>query len=51
MGQARKRVSEKIEKLRHEDVPQKQAVAMAMNMEREGHLGRHGAYHRAKKRK
>jgi len=50
MGQARKRESEKISKLRREGVSEKQAVAMALNMEREGRLGRHGTYHRAKKK-
>jgi hypothetical protein len=46
-----KRVGEKISVLRHESVPQKQAVAMALNMNREGRLGRHGAYHRKGRRR
>lgn len=44
-------VSEKISVLRHEGTPEKQAVAMAINMKREGRLGPHGEYRRAKKRK
>jgi len=37
-------VSQKISVLRHEDVPEKQAVAMAMNMGREGRLREGGKY-------
>ncbi|MDD5541906.1 MAG: hypothetical protein PHX83_01905 [Acidobacteriia bacterium] len=47
---ANDRVSKKIKKLRHEGVPEKQAVAEAMNMGREGRLGPRGGYHRKKKR-
>ena len=39
-----KRVSEKIELLHHEGVPQDQAVAESLSMERAGRLGRHGKY-------
>jgi len=39
-----KRVSEKISYLRHEGVPEKQAVGEAMGMERSGRLRRHGKY-------
>jgi len=45
-----RKVSEKIRVLRHENVPEKQAVAMALNMNREGRLGEHGEYHRVGKR-
>jgi len=48
---AKGRVSEKISVLRHEGVPEKQAVAMAINMGREHRLGPHGTYKRSKKRK
>ena len=40
------RVSEKISLLRHEGVPQDQAIAESLSMERSGRLGRHGQYHR-----
>jgi hypothetical protein len=40
------RIGEKISYLRHEGVPQKEAVGQAMGMERSGRLGRHGVYHR-----
>jgi hypothetical protein len=46
MRKKRDRVSKKISILRHEDVPQKQAVAMALNMQREGRLGPEGQYKR-----
>jgi hypothetical protein len=46
MAKKRNRVSKKISILRHEDVPQKQAVAMALNMQREGRLGPEGQYKR-----
>jgi hypothetical protein len=39
-----KRVSEKISVLRHEGIPQKQAVGEAYGMERSGRLKRHGRY-------
>jgi hypothetical protein len=45
-----KRISEKISYLRHEGVPQKQAVGEAEGMERSGRLGRHGAYKRKGRR-
>lgn len=44
------RVSAKIKVLVNEGTPQKQAVAMALNMYREGRLGRHGAYTPVKKK-
>jgi len=48
-----RRVSRKISVLRHESpkVPQRQAVAMALNMERRHRLGPNGEYYRVKKRK
>lgn len=42
-------VSAKISKLRHEGKPQDQAVAMALNMKREGRLTKGGGYRRVKK--
>lgn len=45
------RVSEKISLLRHEGVPQNQAIAESMSMERAGRLGRHGQYHRVGKKR
>jgi hypothetical protein len=47
------RVSEKIEKLSREGVPDGhgQAAGMAYSMERSGRLGRHGRYHRVGKRR
>jgi len=48
---SRKRVSEKISYLRHEGVPEKQAIAESLSMERSGRLGRHGVYHRKGRRK
>lgn len=42
------RVGKKISKLRHEGKPEKQAVAMALNMEREGRLTESGGYKRKK---
>lgn len=45
-----KKASAKISKLVHEGMPQKQAVATALNMEREGHLGPKGGYKRSKKK-
>lgn len=44
-------VGNKISILRHEGIPEKQSVAMALNMKREGRLGAHGEYYRSKKRK
>jgi len=42
-----RRVSEKISRLmREENVPQRQAVAMSLSMERSGRLGRGGKYFR-----
>lgn len=45
-GGSQSRVSAKISKLVHEGVPQKQAVAEALSMERAGRLGPHGGYRR-----
>ena len=42
-----KRIGDKISLLRHEGVPEKQAVGAAYGMERSGRLGEGGAYHRA----
>jgi hypothetical protein len=51
-SESQKRVSEKIEYLRHEGVPQEQAVGEAYGMERSGRLRRHGKYvHKRKGRK
>lgn len=43
---AKKRVSEKISVLMHEGTPQKQAVAMGLEMERAHRLGPGGVYKR-----
>lgn len=50
-SESQKRISEKIDYLRHEGVPEKQAVGEAEGMERSGRLGRHGKYHRVGRRK
>lgn len=42
----RSRIPAKISKLRHEGVPQKQAVGMAHGMARAGRLGPKGGYRR-----
>lgn len=47
----RDRVSKKISILRHEGVPQDQAVATALNMGRRGRLTRSGGYIRSKRRR
>jgi hypothetical protein len=47
----RSAVSKKISTLRHEDVPEDQAVAMALNMKREGRLTKSGGYKRAGRRR
>lgn len=39
-----KRVSQKIHVLRHEGIPEREAVGEAMGMERSGRLRRHGKY-------
>ena len=44
-------VSAKISHLRHEGVPQKQAIAEALSMKRAGRLTKGGGYIRAKKAK
>jgi hypothetical protein len=44
-----KRIGEKISLLRHEGVPQQEAIGEAEGMEKSGRLGRHGKYRRAKK--
>lgn len=49
-GKRRSRVSKKISHLRHENVPQKQAVAMSLNMEREGRITESGGYRRVGKK-
>jgi hypothetical protein len=50
MPKKRTKVSEKISKLvKSEGVPQKQAVAMALSMERAGRLRKGGKYIRKKK--
>ena len=46
----KQRVSKKIEVLMHENVPQKQAVAMAINMEKHHRLTNYGGYIRVKKK-
>ena len=46
MSEKNKRVSEKISLLRREGVPEDQAVAESLSMERAHRLGRHGVYHR-----
>lgn len=38
------RIGEKIEHLVHEGKPKKQAIAMAINMEKKHRLGAHGEY-------
>src|SRR5581483_9088843 len=45
-GNSRKLVSKKIGVLRHEGVPQKQAVAMAINMGKAGRITKSGGYRR-----
>ena len=50
MSEKNKRVSEKISLLRREGVPEKQAVAESLSMERKHRLGRHGVYHRKKRK-
>jgi hypothetical protein len=42
-------VSRKISKLRHEGVPERQAVAESLSMERAGKLTKGGGYRRSKK--
>ncbi len=50
MGRARKQaVSKKISKLVHEGKPQRQAVAIALSMQREHRLTKEGGYRRKKK--
>jgi hypothetical protein len=44
-------VSQKISKLRSENVPERQAVAEALSMKRAGRLRQGGKYVRVKKRK
>ena len=51
MAKKSSRVSKKISHLRKEGVPEKQAVAEALSMERKGRLGPKGEYKRVKKRK
>ena len=47
----RTRVGKKISKLRHEGVPEDQAVAESMSMDRAGRLTKAGGYIRSKKRR
>ena len=49
-SESSKRVSEKIPVLRREGIPQRQAVAEAISMERAGRLRRGGVYVPAKKK-
>jgi hypothetical protein len=52
MGRARKNVvSKKISKLSHEGYPHKQAIAIAINMNREGRLTESGGYRHVKKKR
>lgn len=52
MSKQKDRVSKKISKLRHEDVPERQAVAEALSMERAGRITPSGGYrHVSRKRK
>ena len=45
-----KLVSKKIKVLRHEGVPEKQAVAMGVNMGKQGRITPSGGYKRVKKK-
>jgi len=45
------RMSSKVSKLVREGYPRKQAVAIALQMERSGRLGPHGGYKRKRKGK
>lgn len=47
----RTRVGKKISKLMHEDVPQKQAIAEALSMQRAGRLTAEGGYRRVGRKK
>ena len=49
-SESQKRISEKIQLLRHEGKDERSAVGEAEGMERSGRLGRHGVYHRKAKR-
>jgi hypothetical protein len=53
MSKRKKRdaVSKKISKLRHENVPEDQSVAMALNMSRKGRLTKEGGYKRVGKKR
>ena len=48
---ANRRVGDKIRKLRGEGKPEKQSVAIALNLEREGRIGPRGGLKRKRKRK
>lgn len=48
MAKERSPVSKKISILRHEGVPEKQAVAESLSMERAGRLTKDGEYRRVK---
>jgi hypothetical protein len=50
MSEGQKKISEKIALLRREGKTESQAAGEAYGMQREGRLGRHGAYHRAKRK-
>jgi len=51
MAKKKTAVSKKISHLRHEGVPQKQAVAEALDMKRRGRLTKSGGYRRVHKKK
>lgn len=48
---SQQRISRKIEVLRHEDIPERQSIAMAISMERRHRLGPNGEYYRVPKRR
>lgn len=49
--QKNKRVSDKVKVLRDEGIPEKQAVAESISMERKGRLGEHGTYYRTPRKR
>lgn len=50
MKRKRNSVSKKISKLRHEGVPEKQSVAMALRMKRTHRLTKRGGYRRVRRK-